>query len=372
LSQPVDLDAFVSSKFRIKDTYHLPDDEIEYKVEYEKDSKEKFVELHKELATVGFVPRLIGTKEETVLYVRKSPSEERRGSMIPLILTLLSAGSIVAFGLLLGTIYQQYAPSISEATVLSYYGLSVGVIVGFHEIGHRIVSRWKHEKSLASYVIPGIPGITGALPAVGVISRQKASAINRDRLFDILLAGPLLGLLVSLALYVLGAALSVQSVQPLHSCTQVSNGTATLCPSLIQSGLEDLIGPLLPSIAHGYSALSPLADGASVGLILSFVSLLPMATFDGGHLSGLVWGTGVSRAATYLCTILLISVDIPTYWALAIVALLLMNLSRSSEPQLLDEVSPIATRRRWLYVGALVLALLCMPMPHTILGYPLS
>jgi membrane-associated protease RseP (regulator of RpoE activity) len=128
----------------------------------------------------------------------------------------------------------------------------------------------------------------------------------------------------------------------------------------------------MPHVVPGYSTLSPLADGATVGLILTFVGLLPMTSFDGGHLSTLAWGAGVSRIASYLSVILLISMDLPSYWALAFAVLLLMSLNRDSEPQLLDEVSPVSKTRRLLYLGALALALLCMPLPRTIAGFPLG
>ena len=238
-----------------------------------------------------------------------------------------------------------------------------------HEFGHMYVSRRKGEAPPTPYLLPGIPGVTAALPTLGIISRQREPAVNRDRFFDVILAGPLLGLAATLMLYILGALMTVQSAVPLQSCQQV-NGT--LCPSVIQMGLDAVVGPLMPHVAAGYSALSPLADGATVGLILTFVGLLPMTSFDGGHLSSLAWGPSASRVAAYLSVFLLISVDLPTYWALAFVALLLMSLSRDSEPQLLDEVSRISKTRKWLYLGALALALLCMPLPQTFAGFPLG
>lgn len=368
----MDLDASVRSKFAVKDCFQLPEGEMEFSVVYKPDSKNMFVELCQVLATSGFTPKLVGTKEETLLFVRKTLTVERRKSRVPVILTLLALGSVVAFGLLLGGIYQQYAPTVPEVSVILLYGVAVLAIVGVHELGHVYASRKKGEAPLAPYVLPGIPGVTAALPALGIISSQREPAINRDRFFDIILAGPLLALAFAVVLYVLGAVLSVQSAVPLQSCQQVSNGTATLCPSVIQVGLDTVMGPFLPRVAPGYSALSPLADGATVGLILTFVGLLPMATFDGGYLSSLAWGPKASRAASYLCVALLVVVDLPTYWALAIVVLLLMNLSRSSEPQLLDEVSRISDGRKWIYLGALAVALLCMPLPHAIAGFPLG
>jgi membrane-associated protease RseP (regulator of RpoE activity) len=368
---PIDLDSSVRSKFTVKDSFHLPDGEMEFSIVYRPDSKERFVELSQEFAASGFTPRLVGGKENALLFVRKTQTVGRQRSRVPVILALLALGSVVVFGLYSGfVVYPMYAPSIPGGVVILLYGAVVIAVLAAHELGHTYFSRRKDETPPAPYLLPGVLGVTMALPTLGIISRQRGPAVNRDRFFDVMLAGPLLGLAVSMALYVLGAVVAVQSAVPLQSCQQV-NGTAVLCPSVIQLGLDAVIGPFLPHVASGYSALSPLADGATVGLILTFVGLLPMASFDGGHLSSLAWGPGASRIATYLSVILLISVDPPTYWALAVVVLLLMSSSRNSEPQLLDEVSPVSVTRRWLYLGAVVLALLCMPLPQTIAGFPL-
>ena len=371
-AEPIDLDASVRSKFAVKDSFQLPDGEMEFSITYRPDSKERFVELCRELATSGFTPRLVGTEDEALLFVRKAQTVGKQRSRVPIILALLTLGSVVVFGLYSGiVIYPKYAPSVSGGFVILLYGGAVIALVAAHELGHMCVSRRKGETTPAPYLLPGVLGVTMALPTLGIVSRQRGPAVNRDRFFDVILAGPLLGLAVSLALFILGALVAVQSAVPLQSCQQV-NGTATLCPSVIQQGLDAIAGHLLPHVAPGYSALSPLADGATVGLILTFVSLLPMTSFDGGHLSSLAWGPGASRIATYLSVILLILVDPPTYWALAFVVLLLMSLSRGSELQLLDEVSPISETRKWLYLGALILALLCMPLPQTIAGFPLG
>ncbi len=370
-AQPFDPEPLVRSKFAVKDSFRLPDDELEFSVEYGPESRARFVELSRELIANGFTPRLVGSREETLLFVRRTRPAERHASLAPVVLFLLTGGSIVVFSLLLAGIYHQYGPSIPEVSVVASYALGVTAILAAHELGHRFASKRSGETPLAPSLVPGIPGVTGALPALGIVSRQKGPAVNRDRLFDVVLAGPLVALGVALLLYILGAAFSVQSAVPLQSCQQV-NGTETLCPSVIQLGLNSLIGPLVPPVAAGYSALSPLADGGTVGLILTFVALLPIVGLDGGNLAGLVLGPGLSRAASYASVFFLILVDIPTYWALALVALLLMSLNRSSDASLLDEVSPLSSRRRWIFLGAVILALLCLPLPQTIAGFTLG
>jgi hypothetical protein len=366
-SQPIDVEASVRSKFTVKNSFQLPGGEMEFSVVYRPDSRERFVELCRGLAASGFTLRLVGTEEDALLFVRRAQTVGRQRSRVPVILALLALGSVVVFGLFLGTTYQQYAPSVQEESVLLLYGAAVMAVVSAHELSHMYVSRRKGEEPPTPYPLPGIPSVTMALPTLGIISRQRRPAVNRNQFFDIILAGPLMGFAVSLVLYVLGGLVAVQSAVPLQSCQQV-NGTVMLCPSVIQMGLDAVVGPFLPHVAPGYSVLSPLSDGATVGLILTFVGLLPMTCFDGGHLSSLLWGPGASRIATYLSVILLISVDLPNYWALAIVVLLLMSLNPYSGPQLLDEISPISETRRWLYLGALALALLCMPLPQTIAG----
>lgn len=370
-AQPIDLEATVRSKFTVKDSFQLPDGEMEFSVEYRPDSRERFVELCRGLVASGFTPRLVGTERNALLFVRKAQTVRRQRSRVPVILALLTLGSVVAFGLFLGVIYQQYAPSVPAGFIILLYGAAVMAVMSAHELGHMYVSRRKGEAPPAPYFLPGIPGVTAALPTLGIISRQRGPAVNRNQFFDVILAGPLMGLTVSLVLYVLGGLVAVQSAVPLQSCQQF-NGTETLCPSVIQVGLEAVVGPLLPRVASGYSVLSPLSDGATVGLILTFVGLLPMTSFDGGYLSNLAWGPGASKIATYLSVTLLILVDLPTYWALAVVVLLLMSSRPYSGPQLLDEVSPISETRRWLYLGALALALLCMPLPQTIAGFHLG
>ncbi len=371
-SQPSQLDSAVRSKFTVKDTFQLPEGDAEYSVEYLPDSKVSFELLNKELSKKGFTPRLIGTKAEAILFIRKSQAPAPRRSRIPVILGLLTLASVVVFGLFERVIYEQFAPRFQGNTVLFAYGATVVVIVGLHELGHRYLARRSGELPPTSYLIPGIPDVTAFLPALGIVARQKSPAVNRDRFFDIMIVGPMLGLAAAVVLYSVGALLSVQSSVPLLRCQDV-NSYISVCPtnpSIIQATLDYVLGPFMPGVASGFVRLSPLQDGATVGFILTFIGLLPMASLDGGHLSRLAWGSRASRVATYLSVFALISLDIPNYWALAIVVLLVAG--RPAEPQVLDEVTGISGSRRWLYLGALVLALLSLPIPQNFATFPLG
>ena len=81
-AQPIDLDASVRSKFTVKDSFQLPDGEMEFSVVYRPDSKERFVELCRELAVYGFTPKLVGSEEDALLFVRKAQTAGKQRSGI--------------------------------------------------------------------------------------------------------------------------------------------------------------------------------------------------------------------------------------------------------------------------------------------------
>jgi len=131
-----------------------------------------------------------------------------------------------------------------------------------------------------------------------------------------------------------------------------------------------VLRPLLPTAAPGNVWVSPIADGATVGFILVFIGLLPMAFYDGGFLSSLVLPEGLARLASYLSVFALLILDTPTYWALAVVVLLLAG--RPFQLRLRDEVSGLSASRKWVFAGAVVLAFLCLPFPHNLGTLPLG
>ena len=123
-------------------------------------------------------------------------------------------------------------------------------------------------------------------------------------------------------------------------------------------------------MAPGVVKLSPLADGATVGFLLTFVGILPMTHFDGGYLSSALFGGNVTRRATYLSVLALIIFDTPSYWALAIIILLMAG--RPLTLQLYDEVSSPDRTKRFIFLLALLLAFLSLPIPQNIATIPLG
>ena len=367
---PPEIEQIVRSTFSVKEWFALPDGELEFQVVYDEGTKEKFARLVSELGPKGYRPELTGGKDECVLLVRKAPAPAATSSRVSALLAMLTVASLGVFSFLQADVDNQLVPGVPTYLLFFGFGLTVGALLVAHELGQRLAARKGLAGHSTSYLIPGVPLLTPFLPSLGFVNTQREPAVNRDGLFDVVIAGPLAIFAFAVALYIIGALSSVTSSVTFQS-TQLVNSTVSINQNAIQTGLDYALGPLVHAAPAGYVLVSPIADGASFGFILVFIGLIPMALFDGGILASAAWGERAARGATYLSVLLLLLIDMnyATYWAVAIVALLLAG--RPIRLKLLDEVSGLSKSRKWILAGALVLALLCLPVPHSVATIPL-
>lgn len=366
--QASDLEQLVHGKFSVKESFLLPGGELEYQVVYNQETKAKFAELKAELAGKGYRPDLAGTKEECVLTLKKLEAPSTSRSRLPVLLALFTLASLVVFALLQQQVYEQLIPSLPGYSVFFEFGATIAILMGAHELAQRVVARRRDAGHSSSYLIPGIPFLPPFLPSLGFVTSQREPALNRDSLFDTVIVGPLAIFGLAVVMYALGELTSVQSSIPFAG-SQLANTTVSINPSAIQMTVDSILAPLLPKAAAGYVLVSPMADGSTVGFILAFIGLLPMATYDGGFLSSIAWGIRPARVASYLSVFVVLVLDTPTYWALAVVVLLLAG--RPYQLRLLDDVSELSPSRQWVFIGSIVLAFLCLPIPHNLGTFPL-
>ena len=366
----LDLEQAVRSKFKVKEYFALPGGEMEFQVAYDESTKDRFAQLESEIRPSGFRPELAGTKEESVLVLRRAESAPEKRSRVPVLFLLFTLASLVVFALYERIGYEELAPSVQGYFVFFSFIGGISALIGAHELGRRFVAGRRRAGRAGSYVIPGIPLLPPFVPSLGFVSSQRSPALNRDSLFDVVIAGPLAVLILAIVLSVVGDLTAVQS-PVLYQWVHTSNSTFVFNPSAIEASLAALLSPFLPNTAPGTLPVSPIADSASVGFILVFIGLLPMAIFDGGLLVTTAWGERAARGATYLSVLFLLLIDVSyaTYWALAIVALLLAG--RPPRLKFLDEVSGLSRSRQWVFIGTLVVAFLCLPVPHSFATFPL-
>ena len=367
-SQPSEVDQIVANKFTVKGTFVLPGGESEYQVAYDNESKQKFVELESELGAKGFRPEMTGTREECVMTVRKAGEASFPASRIPVLMALFTLASLVVFSLLQRLVYAQLIPTFPGYLVFFGFGLTVAALMAAHEFGQRYVSSKRKAGHASSYLLPWIPFLPPFIASLGFVGAQRESALNRDHLFDTVIAGPLAILILAVVLYSVGELTAVQS----SIAFKASQVAVSINSNAIQFAIDTALAPVLPRISAGHLLLSPISDAATVGFILAFIGLLPMASFDGGFLSNLAWGQRTARVLTYLSVLTLLVIDMgsASYWAIAIVALLLAG--RPFRLKLLDEVSELSSSRRWMYVLALAAGFLALPFPHDLATLPLG
>ncbi|MDV3276952.1 MAG: site-2 protease family protein [Nitrososphaerales archaeon] len=365
---PLEVESIVKSKFKVNDTFQLPDGEVEYRIQYEPSSKEKFEELCAELEPKDLTPWLSGRGTDCTLQVRKRQQLKPSASRIPVILALLTVGSVLVFGLVERQTFGQFAPGIPDYVVFISYAACMVAILAAHEFGHRYASEKNGVPPPTPYFIPGIPVVTAFLPSLGIISLPRRPAVNRDALFDLSLAGPLAAFAVTVLLYIVSEFAAVQSAVPMLGA-QLQNAQI-YNPSTIQFAIDSAFSSFVPGVTGGYLRLSPVADAASVGFVLTFLSLLPISLFDGGQMAATVLGPRTARVATYLSMVALVTLDSPTYWVVAFLFIVIG--ARQANAQVLDEVSGISPTKRALFLLMIVLAFLCVPIPQNLASFPLG
>lgn len=235
------------------------------------------------------------------------------------------------------------------------YGISLMVILGVHESGHYLATRYHKLKSTLPYFIP-VPFFLGTF---GAFIQMRSPMPNRRALFDIGIAGPLSGLVVSLPILLWGLAHS--TVVPLTEQSQLFT-FESLNPS--RSVLLLIISKLaLGSGLQAGSALNlhPVAIAGCLGLIVTALNLMPVGQLDGGHIVHAMYGQRtaaiVSQVARFLMLILSFAYEEFFLWAI------LLLFIPSDEPAL-NDVSELNGPRDFLgLVSLALLVLIILPAP---------
>ena len=113
----------------------------------------------------------------------------------------------------------------------------------------------------------------------------------------------------------------------------------------------------------GYEVImTPVMFAAWIGFLITFLNLLPAWQLDGGHMARTLLGVKLHRYATFASMGILVLLN---YWLMALLILFMSSRNPSAMP--LDDVSPLSRNRKLAYVGIIVLAILCAPLPSEFL-----
>jgi membrane-associated protease RseP (regulator of RpoE activity) len=222
------------------------------------------------------------------------------------------------------------------------FPISAGVlaVLAAHEIGHWVLARRYQIRLSLPYFLPAVQ-----IGSFGAITRFESLLPNRKVLFDIALAGPAAGGIVSLVILVTGLLLSHQ-------------GSLFQLPNQFFSG-SILVGTLARVIL-GSALQSPLVDVHPLvvigwlGLIITALNLMPAGQLDGGRIVQAIYGRKTAGRATIATLIVLGLVSLGTplamYWAIVI-----LFLQRDLERPSLNEITEPDDARAALGLLALFL-----------------
>ena len=323
------------------------------------DFKTKFVQITQELEEKNFFCTLEKESDNMVLIISKlSPTKKRRWlskTWIPRILFVVTVCFVLIDGFYRTVGVNRLAEIGDPFAVAILYAWALMGILGIHEAGHLIAAKWHKIKTTWPYFIPGVP-IYG-IPTFGAFIQSRGLTVNRDILFDIAIAGPIAGLVVAIVVAVFGVYTSPiidnELAEQLFGTSQLMEMNENIIMKIIIIAFEK-------DGANVQLVMSPIMFAAWLGFLITFLNLLPAWQLDGGHLARVIFGKKWHKIATYASMGVLVLLN---YWMMAILILILSSKSKDTQP--LDDISPLSSNRKIMYIGVIILAILCAPLPSS-------
>ncbi|MDJ0599886.1 MAG: site-2 protease family protein [Crocosphaera sp.] len=265
------------------------------------------------------------------------------------VVTTLEAASIL-LGFDLFNNWNRYQETIPIS--LALWGILL-----VHEIGHRIVAKRYNIKMSVPFFLP-----TWQIGSFGAITRFESLIPTRNALFDVALAGPACGGILSLILLIIGLTLSHEG-SLFQVPAQFFQGSI-----LVGSLAKVILGEQLQSSIVN---VHPLTVVGWLGLVITALNLMPAGQLDGGRIIQAIYGRKTARRTTIITLVILGIVTIfspanpiPLYWAVVI-----LFLQRDLERPSLNELTePDDTRAGWGLLALFLMLATLIPLSPSLAG----
>ena len=348
----------------VESEFHVEEGFVEYgvptfHVRAQEDSKMAFLRLVDRLDPLGFVPILRREKENIVLKAMRKPATKPSRKTINMVLFFATLATVFIAGYLQSLFFYSDLGITSQlwyvAGAVMFTAAIMGVL-GSHEMGHKLAADKHKVEATYPYFIPGPPPIG----TFGAVIRQKSLPPNRDALFDIGSAGPIVGFIVAIAVTIIGI--------PLSSYTWISEGAATLPISPLFLFIMRYIQPLggLPAPpGNGAEMLAvsphPVAFAGWIGMIVTALNLIPVGMFDGGHIAETFLGKRARTILSYLAIVAFLILGYFVWNSFIIWAMIAIFFSFMRHPGPLDSASKVTTWRKLAALGMAAIFFLAFP-----------
>ncbi len=332
LAGPLDL---VLKNFDVSDMVVLQN-----KMDFEVTSsnpKRSFRSLLKSLKRFGYLPVMRQQGGELKLMVVKQPPVKAGRIWINLVLFILTVISTFAAW------YFFFDNSVFNAVLFS---AALMLMLGSHELGHKFLASKSGVAATMPYFIPA----PTSLGTFGAVISIKSPIPTKESLVEIGAAGPLVGFVMSVVVTSIGMSLTLPGSFPLSF------------PFL--PGLFALLQFAIQGHLSGTMLVNPLIFAGWVTMFVTLFNLLPAGQLDGGHIARSLMNRQQHHLLTQVIGFSLVALgflypDYP-FW---VWGFLIIFFFRYQHPGALDDVSPLDRRHKMMAFAALLVLLLCLPLP---------
>jgi len=234
------------------------------------------------------------------------------------------------------------------------FTLAIMFVLGSHEMGHYFVAKIHGMKTSLPYFIP-FPSIVGTM---GAVIKNKSPIPSRKALFDVGVAGPVVGLIASIVVTAIGLSL------PPVILAVPENG---LSLNLSLPPLFLFIGSLLGGIGEDI-IIHPVAFAGWVGMLVTTLNLIPAGQLDGGHMLRSMLGQKADLVSGIMPFILL-SVGFFVYYVMnqngamwIFWGFFIMLFASGGHPEPLDDADEIGSSRKMLGILVFAAGLMCVTL----------
>jgi membrane-associated protease RseP (regulator of RpoE activity) len=369
----------VSSFFTLKDTQvNIREDYIEFLIA-DTDIKDKFPIFLKELSKIGMVAsarkqkyfiRLMPALSSAirlqiadgivieVFKVQKQKIKVKRKLPLPLIVFAIAVTFVFYDGFIRSNSIFANTYVSDPVLLAGAYTISLMGILGIHELGHMIALKHYNIKASWPYFIPGVPGF---MPTFGALITQQSNMPNRNVMFDVGVAGPVAGLIITIIVSIYGASISTLIPLDKFQALSAENRLFSLHTSLLMTATLHMTDKVVDNMVL---VMSPLLFAAWIGFALTSINLVPAWQLDGGHLAHAMFGERWHKFITYAGIGALFLMG---FWPMAILVLILSRRIPSNIP--LDDVTSLSQRRKILFFITLGILIVTAPIPNSILPW---
>jgi len=282
-----------------------------------------------------------------------APIKERR--WINVVLLIATFFTTMFVGSLLYGADIENAPS--EVLQGIPFSMAIMTVLGAHEAGHYLMAKKHGMQTSLPYFIP-FPSLIGTM---GAIIKHRGPIPGRKALFDVGVSGPLIGLIASVIVTVIGLLQPPLQLSPEKGAFVLS--------------IPPLFGFIMSFFSIPDSSfMHPIAFAGWAGMLVTALNLIPAGQLDGGHVLRAMIGEKASRVSAVLPAILFflgvfLIIFMKTdgfmwiFWSA-----LLLFFSAGGHPGPLNDDIPLDRKRMVIGVLTFVLGLLCItPVPFQML-----